>query len=109
LTTTESNGTYTTNIYKVSTKGSSDVLSKNIKGPVGQYTSTTQGVLGTHVSLGTSDELTTLEFEFPTYTAGANVSAVQPEEFVTVAECELGDIITLVNYMKSKNQGPWGN
>ena len=108
-TTTESNGTYTTNIYKVSTKGSSDVLSKNIKGPVGQYTSTTQGVLGTRVSLGTSDELTTLEFEFPTYTAGANVSAVQPEEFVTVAECELGDIITLVNYMKSKNQGPWGN
>lgn len=108
-TTTESNGTYTTNIYKVSTKGSSDVLSKNIKGPVGQYTSTTQGVLGTRVSLGTSDELTTLEFEFPTYTAGANVSAVQPEEFVTVAECELGDIITLVNYMKNNNQGPWGN
>lgn len=108
-TTTESSGTYTTNIYKVSTKGSSDVLSKNIKGPVGQYTSSTEGVLGSRVSLGTSDELTTLEFEFPTYTAGSNVSTVQPEEFVTVAECELGDIIALVNYMKTNNQGPWAS
>lgn len=106
-TTTESSGTYTTNIYKVSTKGSSDVLSKNIKGPVGQYTSSTEGVLGSRVSLGTSDELTTLEFEFPTYAGDTNVSAVQPEEFVTVAECELGDIIALVNYMKTNNQGPW--
>lgn len=108
-TTTESSGTYTTNIYKVSTKGSSDVLSKNIKGPVGQYTSTTEGVLGSRVSLGTSDELTTLEFEFPTYAGDTNVSAVQPEEFVTVAECELGDIIALVNYMKTNNQGPWAS
>ena len=106
-TTSLSEGVYTTNIYKVSTKGSSDVLSKNIKGPVGQYTSTTEGVLGSRVSLGTSDELTTLEFEFPTYVAGSNVSAVLPEEFVTVAECELGDIIALVNYMKTNNQGPW--
>lgn len=108
-TTTESSGTYTTNIYKVSTKGSSDVLSKNIKGPVGQYTSTTEGVLGTRVSLGTSDELTTLEFEFPTYAGDTNISAVQPEAFVTVAECELGDIIALVNYMKTNNQGPWAS
>lgn len=107
--TTESSGTYTTNIYKVSTKGSSDVLSKNIKGPVAQYTSSTEGVLGSRVSLGTSDELTTLEFEFPTYVAGTNVSTVQPEEFVTVAECELGDIIALVNYMKTNNQGPWAS
>jgi len=108
-TTTESSGTYTTNIYKVSTKGSSDVLSKNIKGPVGQYTSSTEGVLGSRVSLGTSDELTTLEFEFPTYAGDTNISAVQPEEFVTVAECELGDIIALVNYMKTNNQGPWAS
>ena len=105
--TTQNSGTYTTNIYKVSTKGSSDVLSKSMKGPVGQYTSSTEGVLGSRVSLGTSDELTTLEFEFPTYVAGSNVSTVQPEEFVTVAECELGDIIALVNYMKTNNQGPW--
>lgn len=104
--TTENNGTYTTNVYKYSTKGSSAVLSKNYK-HVGQYTSSTEGVLGSRVSLGTSDELTTLEFEFPTYTGSANVSAVQPEEFVTVAECELGDIIALVNYMKTNNQGPW--
>lgn len=104
--TTEDNGTYTTNVYKYSTKGSSAVLSKNYK-QVGQYTSTTEGVLGSRVTLGTADELTTLEFELPSYTGDTNISAVQPEEFVTVAECELGDIIALVNYMKTNNQGPW--
>ena len=108
---TEKNeGIYTTNIYKVSTKGSSAVLSKNIKGPVGQYTSNTQGVLGTRVALGTSDELTTLEFEFPEYTGGAGVSAVLPEEFVTVAEIQLSDVIDIISElktMKANNQGPW--
>ena len=105
--TTENSGTYTTDIYKVSTKGSSDVLSKNIKGPVGRYTSSAEGVLGSRVSLGTSDELTTIEFEFPTYAGTTGVSAVQPQEFVTVSEVELGDIIALVNYMKTNQQGPW--
>lgn len=108
--TEENEGTYTTNIYKVSTKGSSAVLSKNIKGPVGQYTSSTQGVLGTRVALGTSDELTTLEFEFPEYTGGAGVSTVLPEEFVTVAEIQLSDVIDIISElktMKTNNQGPW--
>ena len=108
--TEEESGTYTTNIYKVSTKGSSAVLSKSIKGPVGQYTSNTEGVLGNRVSLGTSDELTTLEFEFPTYTGGTGVSAVLPEEFVTVAEVQLSDVIDIISElktMKANNQGPW--
>ena len=108
--TTESSGTYTTNIYKLSTKGSSAVLSKNIKGPVGQYTSSAEGVLGNRVSLGTSDELTTLEFELSTYSGGAGVSAVQPEKFVVVQEIDLSDIFTLVNYFKTgagQASGPW--
>ena len=86
------------------------VLSKNIKGPVGQYTSTTEGVLGNRVSLGTADELTTLEFEFPEYSGGAGVSAVLPEEFVTVSEIQLSDIIDIISElktMKTNNQGPW--
>lgn len=108
--TEEDSGTYTTNIYKVSTKGSSAVLSKNIKGPVGQYTSSAEGVLGSRVALGTSDELTTLEFEFSTYTGGTGVSAVLPEEFVTVAEVQLSDVIDIISElktMKANNQGPW--
>ena len=108
--TEENNGTYTTNIYKLSTKGSAAVLSKNIKGPVGQYTSSTQGVLGNRVSLGTADELTTLEFEFPGYSGGAGISAVLPEEFVTVSEIQLSDIIDIISElktMKANNQGPW--
>lgn len=108
--TEESEGTYTTNVYKVSTKGSSAVLSKNIKGPVGQYTSTTEGVLGNRVSLGTEDELTTLEFEFPEYTGDTGISAVLPEQFVTVNEIQLSDVIDIISElktMKANNQGPW--
>ena len=107
---TEEGGVYTTNVYKLSTKGSAAVLSKNIKGPVGQYTSNAEGVLGTRVALGTSDELTTLEFELPTYTGAANVSAVAPEEFVTVSEIQLSDVIDIISElktMKANNQGPW--
>lgn len=107
---TEDSGTYTTNIYKLSTKGSSAVLSKNIKGPVGQYTSSAEGVLGSRVSLGTADELTTLEFELANYSGAAGVEAVQPEEFVVVQEIDLSDIFTLINYFKTgagQASGPW--
>jgi len=85
-------------------------LSKNIKGPVGQYTSSTEGVLGSRVSLGTADELTTLEFELSTYSGAAGVEAVQPEEFVVVQEIDLSDIFTLINYFKTgagQASGPW--
>lgn len=107
---TEEGGVYTTNVYKLSTKGSAAVLSKNIKGPVGQYTSNAEGVLGTRVALGTADELTTLEFELPSYVGGANISAVAPEEFVTVSEIQLSDVIEIISElktMKTNNQGPW--
>lgn len=107
---TEENGTFTTDIYKVSTKGSAAVLSKNVKGPVGRYVSNSNGTLGNRVSLGTSDELTTLEFELPTYTGGTGIQSVAPEEFVTVSEIQLSDVIDIISElktMKANNQGPW--
>lgn len=107
---TEENGTFTTDIYKVSTKGSAAVLSKNVKGPVGRYVSNSNGTLGNRVSLGTSNELTTLEFELPTYTGGTGIQSVAPEEFVTVSEIQLSDVIDIISElktMKANNQGPW--
>lgn len=107
---TEENGTFTTDIYKVSTKGSTAVLSKNVKGPVGRYVSNSNGTLGNRVSLGTSNELTTLEFELPTYTGGTGIQSVAPEEFVTISEIQLSDVINIISElktMKANNQGPW--
>lgn len=107
---TEENGTFTTYIYKVSTKGSTAVLSKNIKGPVGRYVSNFNETLGNRVPLGTSNELTTLEFELPTYTGGTGIQSVAPEEFVTVSEIQLSDVIDIISElktMKANNQGPW--
>lgn len=107
---TEDSGYYVTDIYKLSTKGSAAVLSKNIKGPVGRYSSQIAGVLGNRSPLGTADELMTLEFELPTYTGGANISAVAPEEFVTVSQVQLSDIISMVSTLKTmqtNNVGPW--
>lgn len=107
--TTEESGVYTTNIYKYSTKGSAKLLSKNYK-HVAQYTSSTEGVLGNRVSLGTSDEITTLEFEFPGYTGDSGINAVAPESFVTVSEIQLSDVIDIISElktMKANHQGPW--
>ena len=107
--TTEESGVYTTNIYKYGTKGSAKLLSKNYK-HVAQYTSSTEGVLGNRVSLGTSDEITTLEFEFPGYTGGSGINAVAPEAFVTVSEIQLSDVIDIISElktMKANHQGPW--
>lgn len=107
--TEEDGGVYTTNIYKYGTKSSEELLSKKYK-HVAQYTSSTEGVLGSRVSLGTEDEITTLEFEFPGYTGGAGISAVAPEAFVTVSEIQLSDVIDIISElktMKANNQGPW--
>jgi hypothetical protein len=95
--TTEDNGTYTTNIYKTGTKGSENVLKKNLGEAVAQYTSSSASSLGTPVFNNT----TNIKFELSTYVAGANVSTVGPEEFVTINSVELSDIITLVNYFKT--------
>lgn len=111
-TTDEGPNSYTTDIYKVSTKGSDSVLSKNIKGPVGRYTSNSSDSLGTRISLGTSDELTTLEFEMPTYIGGSGVQSVAPEEFVTVSEIQLSDMIDIISdlkTMKTNHTGPWAS
>lgn len=104
--TTESNGVYTTNIYKTGTKGSENVLKKNLGEAVAQYTSSSASSLGTPVFNNT----TNIKFELSDYVAGANVNTVGPEEFVTINSVELSDIITLVNYFKTgagKQNGPW--
>lgn len=104
--TTESGGVYTTNIYKTGTKGSENVLKKNLGEAVAQYTSSSASSLGTPVFNST----TNIKFELSNYVAGANVNTVGPEEFVTINSVELSDIITLVNYFKTgagKQNGPW--
>lgn len=104
--TTESGGVYTTNIYKTGTKGSENVLKKNLGEAVAQYTSSSANSLGTPVFNNT----TNIKFELSNYVAGANVNTVEPEEFITINSVELSDIITLVNYFKTgagKQNGPW--
>ena len=104
--TTESGGVYTTNIYKTGTKGSENVLKKNLGEAVAQYTSSSASSLGIPVFNNT----TNIKFELSNYVAGANVNTVGPEEFVTINSVELSDIITLVNYFKTgagKQNGPW--
>jgi hypothetical protein len=95
--TTESDGTYTTNIYKTGTKGSENVLKKNLGEAVAQFTSSAADSLGTAVFNNT----TNIKFELPGYVAGAGVNTVGPEEFVTINSIELSDIVTLVNYFKT--------
>ena len=104
--TSEDNGTYTTDIYKTGTKGSENVLKKNLGSAVAQYTSSSANSLGTPVFNNT----TNIKFELPDYTPGAGVSTVGSEEFVTIDSVQLTDIVTLVNYFKNgagKQNGPW--
>ena len=104
--TTKSGGVYTTNIYKTGTKGSENVLKKNLGEPVAQFTSNSASSLGVAVFNNT----TNIAFELSDYTAGAGVTTVGPEEFVTINSVELADIVTLVNYFKTgagQANGPW--
>ena len=106
--TTESSGTYTTNIYKTGTKGSENVLKKNLGDPVAQFTSSSANSLGTAVYNNT----TNIKFELSNYTPGAGVTTINPEEYVTVDSVEINDIVTLVNYFKNgagKQNGPWAS
>lgn len=104
--TTENNGVYTTNIYKTGTKGSENVLKKNLGEAIAQYTSSSINSLGTEIF----NNATNIKFELPEYIAGTGVNTVGPEEFVTINSIELSDIITLVNYFKTgagRQNGPW--
>jgi len=106
--TTESSGTYTTNIYKTGTKGSENVLKKKLGDPVAQFTSSSASSLGTAVYNNT----TNIQFELSNYTPGAGVTTINPEEYVTVDSVEINDIVTLVNYFKNgagKQNGPWAS
>ena len=104
--TSENNGIYTTNIYKTGTKGSENVLKKNLGEAVAQYSSSTADSLGTEVFNNT----TNIKFELFDYVPEAGVNTVGSEEFVTIDSVQLSDIVTLVNYFKTgagKQNGPW--
>ena len=104
--TSENSGIYTTDIYKTGTKGSENVLKKNLGEAVAQYSSSAANSLGTPVFNNT----TNIKFELSDYVPGAGVSTVGSEEFVTIDSVQLSDIVTLVNYFKTgagKQNGPW--
>ena len=94
-----------TSIYKVGTKGSENVLKKTLGNAVATYTGTTAQTLGTEVT----NSISNIKFELSTYD-GQGTTTVAPEEFVSVSEVSLEDIITLVNYFKTGGgvaNGPW--
>lgn len=104
--TSENSGVYTTDIYKTGTKGSENVLKKNLGEAVAQYSSSAANSLGTIVFNNT----TNIKFELSDYVPGAGVNTVGSEEFVTIDSVQLSDIVTLVNYFKTgagKQNGPW--
>lgn len=83
------------NIYKVGTKGSSPVLKKTLGEPIAVYDSSFNEV---------SNTMSDITFR-QIYSGIAQ--EVLPGEFVTLGEVNLNDIITLVNYFKNQNEGPW--
>ena len=123
--TTEDNGTYTTSIYMLGTKGSSPQFKKKPGNPVAVYTHSVENVLGTTRVVAANSQDTTydyvkgmeyLEFIFSseetTMKATPGVSEVQPESFVEsdALTVNLEDIFTLVNFFKTGeglNSGPW--
>ena len=83
--TSENSGVYTTDIYKTGTKGSENVLKKNLGEAVAQYSSSAADSLGTPVFNNT----TNIKFELSDYVPGAGISTVGSEEFVTIDSVQL--------------------
>ena len=123
--TTEESSVYTTTIYAMGTKGSSQVFKKNIGNPVAIYTHSQETVLGNTrtVAANSSDSNYTyikgmnyLEFIFEaeesSMSSTPGISVVQPDSFVENEDTtiNLEDVFTLVNYFKSgagQANGPW--
>jgi len=56
----------------------------------------------------TSTDYTDVQFVEYNYTAGANETSVAPETIgLTSQSCDVADIVTLVNWFKTNNLGPW--
>ena len=101
----------TTTIYKTGTKGSENVLKKNLGEPVAVYTNDSSDSSANTSSLGvaTSNSIQNIEFEDYTFN-GTGCQTVASEEFVAVKEVELGDILDIIDElktMKANHQGPW--
>ena len=112
IATQASNGTVTTTtIYKTGTKGSENVLKKNLGSAVAVYTNDSNDTGSNTSTLGASSNNTISNVEFEDYAFdGTGCQTVASEEFVALKEVDLADIIDIVlemKAMKANNQGPW--
>lgn len=101
----------TTTIYKTGTKGSENVLKKNLGKPVAVYTNDSENTSANTSSLGVATSNTIQNIEFEDYAFdGTGCQTVASEEFVSVKEVALSDILEIVEElktMKANSQGPW--
>ena len=101
----------TTTIYKTGTKGSENVLKKNLGDPVAVYVNDS-GNTGSNTStlgVASSNNISNVEFEDYSFN-GTGCQTVASEEFVALKEINLSDIIDIVSElktMKANHQGPW--
>lgn len=106
----------TTSIYKVGTKGSEAILKKNLGDLVATYVK--NGTTSEYTSsLGKSNDNTLSNIEFEDYDTSIQslpatqisdpIQSVAAGESVTLKEVSLNDIVDLVNWMKTNNEGPW--
>lgn len=101
----------TTTIYKTGTKGSENVLKKNLGNPVAVYVNDSDNTGSNTSTLGvaSSNNISNVEFEDYSFN-GTGCQTVASEEFVALKEINLSDIIDIVlelKTMKVNNQGPW--
>lgn len=101
----------TTTIYKTGTKGSENVLKKNLGSAVAVYTndSSNTGSNTSTLGIASSNNISNVEFEDYSFN-GTGCQTVASEEFVALKEINLSDIIDIVlelKAMKTNNQGPW--
>lgn len=101
----------TTTIYKTGTKGSENVLKKNLGEPVAVYTNDSSNTASNTSSLGvaTSNNIANIEFEDYAFD-GTGCQLVASEEYVAIKEIDLAemiDILTELKTMKANHQGPW--
>lgn len=101
----------TTTIYKCGTKGSENVLKKNLGNAVAVYANDSSNTSSNTSSLGIASSNSIQNIEFEDYAfAGTGCITVASEEFVAIKEIPLADIIDIVSElktMKANNQGPW--
>lgn len=101
----------TTTIYKTGTKGSENVLKKNLGEPVAVYTNDSSNTSSNTSGLGvaTSNNIANIEFEDYAFD-GTGCQVVASEEYVALKEINLADmidILTELKTMKANHQGPW--